>query len=44
LRNARAAGATEDEVNECISFAIRARAAKVHADILTVLERVDGKK
>lgn len=32
----RAAGATEDELREAISFAIRANAAKTHADILKV--------
>ena len=36
LTGARAAGASEDEVREAISFAIRANAAKAHADILTV--------
>jgi alkylhydroperoxidase/carboxymuconolactone decarboxylase family protein YurZ len=38
LAGARAAGATEDEVREAISFAIRANAAKTHADILKVYE------
>ena len=36
LAGARAAGATEDEVREAISFAIRANAARAHADILKV--------
>jgi alkylhydroperoxidase/carboxymuconolactone decarboxylase family protein YurZ len=36
LAGARAAGATEDELREAISFAIRANAARAHADILTV--------
>jgi len=36
LAGARAAGATEDELREAISFAIRANAAKTHADILKV--------
>jgi hypothetical protein len=30
------AAPTEDEVREAISFAIRANAAKAHADILSV--------
>ena len=38
LAGARAAGATEDELREAISFAIRANAAKAHADIMTVYE------
>ena len=29
-------GASEDELREVISFAIRANAAKAHADILSV--------
>ena len=33
-----AAGASEAEVREAISFAIRANAAKTHADILKVYE------
>jgi len=37
-KGARAAGATEDEPREAISVAIRANAAKAHADILTVYE------
>ena len=36
LEEALALGATEDEVREAISFAIRANAAKAHADILSV--------
>ena len=36
MAGARAIGATEDEVREAISFAIRANAAKAHADILKV--------
>jgi alkylhydroperoxidase/carboxymuconolactone decarboxylase family protein YurZ len=36
LAGARAAGATEDELRVAISFAIRANAAKTHADILKV--------
>jgi len=36
LAGARNSGATEDEVREAISFAIRANAAKAHADILSV--------
>jgi len=38
LAGARAAGASEEEVREAISFAIRANAAKTHADILKVYE------
>jgi len=36
LAGARQNGASEDEVREAISFAIRANAAKAHADILKV--------
>ena len=36
LAGARASGASEDEVREAISFAIRANAAKAHADIVKV--------
>jgi len=36
LAGARNSGASEDEVREAISFAIRANAAKAHADILSV--------